>query len=172
MEKYIMSFNYEVMSEQDAMNERFQLIKEGEYDAVITSSHDKHSASSGNPMMDMTVAVYDANGRAYNIRDFLVFTKPMMWKIVQFSKATHLFKEYEEGRLCSALVIGKNVRVKVSIEGGQIIPNDKLNGKSFGATYPDKNKIEYYVTEINHRPTLVKNHTTENIPFLDDDIEF
>ena len=53
-------FHYDVMSEQEAMAERFQLMKEGIYDAVITASQDTTSASSGNPMMDMTVTVYDA----------------------------------------------------------------------------------------------------------------
>jgi hypothetical protein len=49
-------FHYEVLSEQEAMQERFQLLKEGEYDAVITASIDAMSTNSGNPMMDMTAA--------------------------------------------------------------------------------------------------------------------
>jgi hypothetical protein len=34
-------FEYLVMNEEEAMNERFQLLKEGEYDAVVQSAIDK-----------------------------------------------------------------------------------------------------------------------------------
>ena len=54
-------FNYQVYTEAQAMQERYNLLKEGIYDAVINFSTDKTS-SSGNPMMDMTLAVYDDNG--------------------------------------------------------------------------------------------------------------
>jgi len=162
-------FAYEVMNEQEAMQERFQLIKEGEYDAVITASQDTHSANSGNPMMDMTVSVYDANGKAHDIRDFLVFTKAMMWKIVHFANSAGILKEYEEGKLCSEVAIGKRVRVKIVVEEGSEIPQDKLKGKPMGSKYPDKNKVEDYVKKEDQKPLEQK---TESDPFLDDDIAF
>ena len=137
-------FQYDVMTEAEAIQERFQLLKEGEYDAVITASTDKQS-SSGNPMMDMTLQVFDAEGKAKDVRDFLVFTKGMMWKVINFSDSAGLKQAYEDGKLCSEVAVGNRVRVKIAIEEGGIIPEDKLKGKPAGTRYSDKNKIEDYV---------------------------
>jgi hypothetical protein len=163
-------FQYEVMSEQDAMNERFQLVKEGIYDAVITASQDTVSANSGNPMMDMTVTVYDENGKARDIRDFLVFTKAMMWKVVHFADSAGIVKEYEEGKLCSEVAVGKRVQVKITVEEGSEIPQDKLKGKPMGSKYPDKNKVEDYIKKSDQGATSVKSENPA--PFEDDDIAF
>ncbi len=154
-----MGFSYQIYTEQEAMSVRFQLLKEGEYDAIIKSSEDKVSANSGNPMMDMTITVFDEQGKAHDVRDFLVFTKAMMWKVVHFADSAGISKEYEEGKLCSDIVIDKHVRVKVAIEQGKEIPHDKLNGKPLGSKYPDKNKIEDYLKK------------DENV-LADDDIPF
>jgi hypothetical protein len=159
-------FMYDVMSEQEAMQERFQLLKEGEYDAVIESSLDKISANSGNPMMDITLQVFDENGKPHSVRDFLVFTKIMMWKVVHFADSAGLMKEYEEQKLCSDVARGSRVRVKITIEEGGIIPEDKLKGKPAGSKYPDKNKVEDYVKKEDQNPN------PDVVPFEDDDVAF
>ena len=156
-------FAYQVVSEQEAMAERFQLLKEGEYDAIISASQDKQS-STGNPMMDMTLSVFDENGKSHDIRDFLVFTKTMMWKVVHCAESAGILPEYESQKFCSEAVIGKSVRVKVNMEEGGLIPDDKLNGKISGAKYPNKNKIEDYVKK--------GGKSSINTPFGDDDINF
>lgn len=137
--------HYEVLTEEQAMSERFQLLPPGEYDAVIESSIDKVSANSGNPMMDITLSVYDEQGKPHAVRDFLVFTKAMMWKVIHFSQSTGMVVQYQNGQLCSMLAQGKNVRVKIGIEEGGIIPEDKLQGKLVGSKYPYKNKVEDYI---------------------------
>lgn len=159
-------FQYEVMSEQDAMNERFQLLKEGIYEAVVTASSDTIS-SKGHPMMDMTVTVYDQNGKSHDVRDFLVFTKQMMWKIVHFANSAGMLKEYEAGKLCSKTAINKRVMVKIVIEQGGEIPQDKLKGKPLGTRYFDKNKIEDYIKKED-QAEMVNNQQ----PFQDDEIPF
>jgi hypothetical protein len=118
-------------------------------------------------MMDMTVSVYDENGKAHDVRDFLVFTKQMMWKIVHFADSAGIVKEYEAGTLCSETAIGKRVRVKINVEEGSEIPQDKLKGKSLGSKYPDKNKVEDYVMKDSQN-SLKK----EDDPFDDDDVAF
>lgn len=160
-------FAYTPMTEQEAIEERFNLLKEGEYDAVITASQDKVSANSGNPMMDITLQVFDEEGKARDVRDFLVFTKTMMWKVIHFADSSGLLKEYESGRLCSEVAIGHRVRVKITIEEGGEIPQDKLKGKSVGNRYPDKNKVEDYVKKEDQKPLEKK---IEDDPFSDDDI--
>ena len=162
-------FVYDVMSEQEAIEERFNLLKEGEYDAVITVSHDKVSANSGNPMMDITLQVFDEAGKARDVRDFLVFTKTMMWKVIHFADSAGLLKQYEEGKLCSEVAIGNRVRVKIGIEEGSEIPQDKLKGKPSGSKYPDKNKVEDYIKKDDQKPLPQK---MEDDPFADDDIAF
>ena len=165
-----MSFHYQPMSEQEAMAERFQLLKEGVYEAVITASQDTTS-SKGSPMMDITVTVYDNNGKTHDVRDFLVFTKPMMWKIVHFAESAGIEKQYAEGKLCSELAINKTVMVKVTVEQGSEIPHDKLKGKPAGTRYFDKNKIDDYVKK--DKSNMSKTHDEKTPPpFADDDIPF
>ena len=129
---------YEVMSPEEAEQERFQLLKEGEYDAVVLSSEDKQS-STGNPMMDVMLTVYDADGRTHNVRDFIVLTRSMMWKVISCADSAGILPEYNQGRFCSNTLINKNVRVKIGIEEGRQIPEDRLQGKPAGSVYPAKN---------------------------------
>lgn len=164
-------FVYDVMSEQEAIEERFNLLKEGEYDAVISASQDKQSANSGNPMMDITLQVFDENGKARDVRDFLVFTKTMMWKVIHFADSAGLLKPYEDGKLCSEVAVGNRVRVKIAIEEGGEIPHDKLKGKPVGSKYPDKNKVEDYVKRRDQKP-LGEASQVDDDPFKDEDISF
>jgi len=159
-------FNYTPVTLNEAMQDRFQLLKEGIYDAVIESSQDRLS-SSGNPMLDMMLQVYDENGKAHAVRDFLVFTKGMMWKVVHFAAAAKLVKEYEEGKLCSEVAVGATMRVKICIDPGSLIPEDKLNGKALGSKYPDKNKVEEYVCESNKTESSgdIDNNLDDDVPF-------
>jgi len=156
-------FQYQPMSEQEAMAERFQLLKEGIYDAVITASSDTTS-SKGHPMMDMTVTVYDENGKSHDVRDFLVFTKAMMWKVVHFAESANCLEGYQDGKLCSEMAINKTVKVKLGVEKGGEIPEDKLKGKPLGTRYFDKNKIEDYVKNDNaeKKEELLKD---DDVPF-------
>lgn len=158
--------NYQVMSEKEAMDEKFSLLKEGIYDAVITASEDRVSQS-GNPMMDITLAVYDDNGQTTNVRDFLVFMPKMMWKVIHFAKSSGLVKEYEEGKLCSEVAINQRVKVKINVESGGLIPEDRLKDKPLGSKYPDKNKIEEYI-ERDVSAEKVEKFKSE---LIDDDVD-
>lgn len=164
-----MGFLYQPITEQEAIEERFNLLKEGEYDAVITASLDKVSANSGNPMMDITLQVFNEAGKARDVRDFLVFTKTMMWKVIHFADSAGLLPQYEEGKLCSEVAIGNRVRVKITVEKGGEIPQDKLKGKPAESKYPDKNKVEDYIKKDDQKPLEKK---VEDDHFAEDDIPF
>lgn len=155
-------FHYQVMSKDQAMQERYNLLKEGVYEAVINTSVDKTS-STGNPMIDMTLNVYEDTGMIHNVRDFLVFTPKMMWKVIHCAESADVVKEYEAQQFCSDLLVGRKVKVKVVIEEGSPIPDDKLNGKPFGSKYPNKNKIDDYISSQSAQ---------NGNDFLDDDIAF
>ncbi len=160
-------FDYDVLSIDESMQERFQLLPDGEYEAVIDKSEDKIS-SSGNPMMDMHLSVYDKEGRTHSVRDFLVFTKGMMWKVIHCAESAGILSEYESKKFCSATIHGRNVRVRVVTEKGSLIPDEKLNGKAPGARYPDKNKVEDYVINSGKaEPVVVKDES-----FDDDELPF
>lgn len=165
-----MAFTYDVLTESEAMQERFQLLKDGEYDAIIASSEDRMSKNSGNPMMDMTLSVYDDNGHIHTVRDFLVFTKSMMWKIVHCADSAGLSKEYLDQKFCSDIIVGKSVRVKISTEEGGEIPLPNLNGKAIGSKYPSKNKVDDYVGSCGNKPLTYKANAEDK--FKDDDIMF
>jgi len=169
--------NYTVMDEAEAMQERFQLLPKGEYDAVIVKSEDKVSSNSGNPMMDMTLHVYDAQGHEHPVRDFLVFTRTMMWKAIHCAESAGVIDQYKSGRLCSNIIQCKTVRIKLGIEEGKEIPEDKLGDRSPGDKYPDKNKVEDYIKRDSQssykipgsyqRPPMQEPppHNDEDVPF-------
>lgn len=158
---------YKALNEEEVMKARFNLLKDGEYDAFVKLSSPRMSQA-GNTMADMTLMVYDENGHSHEIRDFLVFSTKMLWKIKHFCDAASLREEYEEEKFVPVMAEGKNVRVKVTVQAGNEIPMDKLNGKPFGTRYPDKNVIEDYVTysglAMKPLPT-VKDFFNDAIPF-------
>jgi len=163
-----MAFVYEVLTKEQAESERFQLLTPGNYEAVVTRAQDRQS-STGNAMMDITLSVFDNNGISHDIRDFLVFTKPMMWKIVHFAESAGLYDIYEQGKLCSEAALNKHVNVKVGVEEGREIPLDKLNNKPAGARYPSKNKVVNYFLREKTVTTMTGNLATA---LKDDDLPF
>ena len=143
-------FDYEPMSEHDALNARFQLMKDGEYDAVIDKAEARMS-SGGNNMIAIELSVYDSLGKPNAVRDFLVFTSNMMWKAIHCADSAGLAKEYEEKKFSPDILPGRNVRVIIATQLGNEIPSDKLNGKPPGARYPNKNVVEDYVKKSDHK---------------------
>lgn len=137
-------FDYDVMTEEEAMKERFQLLDDGEYDAVIDTISERLS-STGNNMIEVNLSVYDKNGKPHPIRDFWVFTPKMMWKIIHGCKSAGLSVEYENKTFNPVMLSGKCVRVLISTQTGKMIPNEKLNGKPQGSVYPDKNSVDDYI---------------------------
>jgi len=163
-------YDYDVLSEEEAIQERYQLLPDGDYPGVIESAVDKISESSGNPMMDMILSIFDKNGKSYSVRDFLPYTRNMAWKMIHCAESSGLLKEYQDKKFCSSLVVGKNVLVRVSLEKGGEIPEHKLKGKAPGAKYPDKNKVEdYIVNKFADKPILKDDKEND---FDDDSIPF
>lgn len=166
-------FPYDPMKEEDAMKERFSLMEDGEYEGVIDVCESKMSGN-GNHMFDMTISVFDVNGRPQQVRDFLVFSPKMMWKIIHCCDSAGVLAEYEAKQLCPELLVGKNVRVKITFEEGSVIPQDKLKGKAFGSKYPDKNRVDDYVKKADQgaiaKPAAAATPAGD-LPF-DDDVPF
>jgi len=137
-------FPYDVMTEEQAMQQRFSLLKAGDYDAVVIHSEDKTS-SSGNPMMTVKLSVYDEAGLTHDLVDYLVFTPKMMWKVIKCAQSAGLQKEYDSQQFCSEVLMDRTIRVKIDVEEGKLIPDEKLGDKAPGARYPDRNIVKEYL---------------------------
>lgn len=156
---------YRALNEEDVMKARFNLLEEGEYDAVVKVV--THTLSkSNNVMADMTLAVFDKMGNPHDIRDFLVFTDKMLWKIKHFCDSSGQEKLYLDEKFTPEDASNQHVRVRVKIQQGSEIPFDKLNGKPIGSKYPDKNVIEDYVAGKNNVIGKPKDE------FVDSDVPF
>ena len=166
-----MSFDYQVMTPEQANEARYGLLKDGEYQANITSCVGRYSGAN-NFMFDMNLRII-SNGVPYDVREFLSFTPKMMWKVLNCMSATNLMKEYNDKNLHDIMLVDKDVCVLISREEGQLIPDDKLNGKPKGSKYPDKNRVVDYLVSM--EPSKVQtpiSNKSKVDPEFDDDIPF
>jgi hypothetical protein len=132
------------MTEEQAMRERYKLMDDGYYNATINMVTERMS-STNNPMAELTLSVFDKNGEVHTMKDFLVFTTKMMWKLKHAADSANLTKEYENKSFRPKMLEGKHVKVEVKTQSGKEIPEDKLRGKPKGSLYPDRNVINDYV---------------------------
>ncbi|HMH11137.1 MAG TPA: DUF669 domain-containing protein [Candidatus Nitrosopolaris rasttigaisensis] len=139
------------MTKDQAEIARYSLMEKGRYKAVIKKQESKTSKS-GNPMMEVILEVYDNSGDIHQVKDYWVFSKKMMWKVIHSMEACGLLKEYENKTFQPYMVEEKCVDVMVGIQKGQEIPFDKLGDRPLGSCYPDKNCIDDYVVDVNVKP--------------------
>jgi hypothetical protein len=139
-------FSYEPMTEEQAQQERYSLLKEGEYEATVEKFEGKMS-STNNRMIVLSLNVYDKAGIVHQMTDYLPLTPKMAWKLINHCKSGGLFAEYENKTWRPQMSVGKMFCVKVAVEPGSKIPTDKLKGKPEGSVYPDRNVIRDYVKQ-------------------------
>src|SRR5215208_4347659 len=165
----VLDFSYEPMSEEECMKERYSLMNDGIYQGRISKVSTRRS-STGNPMAEVGVEVYDKEGKIHYLKDYLVFTSKMMWKIKHAADSANLTKEYEEKKFHPLHLEGKNVMVAVNTQKGQEIPFDKLGDKPVGSKYPDKNVVnDYVVTMKGATKENTKDADTKDISNFEDD---
>lgn len=157
---------YKALNEEDAQKARYGLLEDGEYDAVVKVSTQKPSKS-GNIMAELILDVFDKQGQAHEVKDWLVFSNNMLWKLKHFCESAGLEKEYQAEQFHPGMAVNQHVRVKIITEIGNEIPIDKLQGKPVGSRYPDRNKIEDYLVAVE------KTQTTKALDeFINDEIPF
>lgn len=156
------------MTEEECERARTGLLPDGEYDGVISVAVSKYSAS-GNPMIELGINVYNG-ADAHYIKDYLVSTEKMMWKIIKCAKSADIFKEYNEGKFNETILMGRNVKVKVKIQAGSEIQEDRLNGKEKGTKYPDKNVIADYL--LGAKKDVVPSYKSDYFKPEDEDVPF
>lgn len=161
-------FDYDVFSKEMADKHRFSLLDEGKYQGVITHCEARMTRTN-KWMFEMMVDVYDKSGMPFPIKTFLVFQPNMMWKIINCCESTGTLDEYNNKTLNNKTFVGKPCVVDVKIESGRAIPDDKLNGKEPGSTYPSKNVINDFLVDKTFN--MSNNASINNVP-LNDDIPF
>ena len=170
-------FSYEAMSEEEAQQQRFSLLPDGEYDATVERFEGKISKS-GNRMIEFSLNVYDKEGRPHELRDYIAFTPKMAWKLRHHCESGGMKEAYENRTWRPQLSVGKNFRVLIKTDPGQEIPIDKLKGKPPGSRYSDKNAIDDWLAPKpkNLGASTQKAHNTQNEhqghPDFSDDIPF
>jgi hypothetical protein len=163
-------FDYDPITKDEAMSERYSLLPDGKYTAQINNCADRVSLTSGNPMFEINLSVYDNKGKVHGLKDFLVFTKNMMWKTINCCEACGVLDSYMDKSLKPHMLEGKKIIVDVGKQEGRLIPVDKLNGKPYGEKYPTKNVINDYVVDGEQKGMLET--LIEKSKDFDDDIPF
>lgn len=163
------SFDYDVLTEEQAMKERYQLLNDGDYPATIKKIEPKTS-SNGNNMYEVDLDVYDVNGSTHQIRDYWVFSRNMTWKVRHAANSCGLIHEYENKTFSPDIIKNKNCIVSIRTQEGKEIPFEKLQGKPIGTKYPTKNIVEDYIksdkNDIKHfSRNSIDNEISEEIPF-------
>jgi len=160
---------YKFPSMSDEELNATDLVEDGEYDFEVIRSKPKTSYA-GNQMAELNIKFWDRNGKVHTMFDNLVFsTVPLnIRKVKHFCDATGLQEYYKRGELPEELG-GYSGRFRISIQRGQIIPVEKLNGKPMGSKYPDKNVVEDYVLTdkgaVKYEAVSGSNDLNDDLPF-------
>jgi len=167
----MMDFTYEAMTEEAAQNARFKLMEEGSYKGVIEHVESKAS-SKGNPMLVVTLRVWDASGLPSELTDYIVSMPSMIWKLRHLCESAGLMKEFESQSFKPDMLVGKDVMVMVKTQQGKEIPYDKLNGKEPGSKYPTKNIVDDYIGLRKNTESGMKPLPEVKDDFHDDELPF
>ncbi|SRR5579872_2878084 len=156
-----MNFTFTPMTDEEL--ETASLMAEGTYSFQVMKCSKKVSKS-GNPMAELMLNVWDNEGKAHTIYDYLVFSEQpfCIRKIKHFCDSTGNLDKYKKGELPEDLT-GLCGRAFV------VITEATPNGK--GGMYAPKNSVDDYVSNAGEKPKAqVKDQGMP--PDLNDDIPF
>lgn len=161
-----MSYSFNPKTDEEI--EKGNLLEDGIYNFQVAKSENKIS-SANNPMAKLTLKVWDDNGVVNHVFDYLVFSDVNMCikKVKHFCDAVGLIEEYKKGQIPEELEAYAG-KVEIKFEEGQLIPDDKLNGKPKGSKYPAKNIVVDYIQH--HKDTANSKVTDDFEP--DSEIPF
>lgn len=135
-----------------------KLLADGEYPFIVKSYEHKISKT-GNPMLEILLGVLDNEGHERNIKDFLLATDTMIFKLKHFCETIGLHQEYAAGKFDPEKCIRRTGKCIIGLQKG----NEKPDGSGY---YPDRNNIRDYVK------VEIKKDTPPFDPDLNDDIKF
>jgi len=170
-----MSFEYEVLTEEEAMKARdFTLLEDGEYDFEVIENSFVYSKAGNNPMIKLKLHIHH-DGKDFGVFDNLIGIKSMGWKTKHFCEATGLKDAYENNTFNESLCANKEGRCLI----GNVPASPKNDGS--GAMYKAKNEVvDYIPIKTNSLSAKVnpfaaptpKPVTVEVDPFIDSELPF
>lgn len=106
---------YPYLTEQEIEAER-PVLHAGVYPFEVAAVEDKISKT-GNPMLVLTLKVYDSEGRIFNVLDWIVLTKKMIYKLKHFAESVEKPSLYNENsRLNTEEFLNAAGYVKTKVE--------------------------------------------------------
>lgn len=134
--------------------------KPGEYDFEVKTAVDDTSKA-GNEMISLEIKVYNDLGEVRTVKDWLVSSPGMMYKIKHFTDSVGLHNEYEAGTFDAYDCLNRTGKVKLKVEKGV-------------GTYPDKNTVADYMPATDGKPKTKQSAPAKQMAVmdLDDEIPF
>jgi hypothetical protein len=156
-----MSFSYNPLTQEDAEKERqYPLLESGTYNFEVAKATFKTSKSN-NPMIELVLNVWDNHGKQYTVYDYLISTKGMNWKILNFCESVGLMKDYDQGKFNENLCVGRSGKADIVYQIGKARPE--------GGFYKDKNAVANYIKMEGDKKSIDKD---SDDPFAGEDIPF
>lgn len=90
------------------------LLPEGEYPFTVIVARDTTSKTSGNPMIELQLEVYDEDGKGRKVTDYLM--ESMGFKLIHFASTTGLTAEYDRGDMPADIMQGRSGCLRLRIE--------------------------------------------------------
>lgn len=119
--------------EQIKEESEFALLPEGYYDFIVVKAEDGFSKSSGNPMITLTLKVWDKDGKEHTVWDYLL--ESMSVKLKSFCDATGISDRYLAGEVNQYDCEGKSGKVWLKVDPAK-------NG------YAAKNTVKSYLADV------------------------
>lgn len=168
-------FTYQVVTKEEAERSRKSLLEPGEYEfavinaiSAMSNTNPKYADPSkpSNPMIVLELTVWDKEGHEISIKDYLVSSEKMNWKIIHFCESVGLMQEYETGKFNENYCKGKIGKLILGIQKGKI--------KDDGTMFDDKNSVKDYIKEFVTplKSSILQPLKAANSNFKDDDLPF
>lgn len=144
-------------------HELVDLLQEGEGDYEVLNAEEQISKTSGNPMIKLTLKVWDKAGEHQNIFDYLILNpnKYSLRKIRHFCYSNGMQDFYESGKLSSADCIGKTGKCTI-----------KTDYDAAGKYAPKSVIADYTINNNSATESAAPKKSGTEAPAFDDDIPF
>lgn len=113
------------------------LLDAGEYPFTIKDIISRDSAK-GNPMLEVTLAVMDKDGSTRMVKDYLLQSDKMLFKLKHFCDGIGLGEKFAKGELNPADCLKRSGMVKLGTDKGKLKPDGE-------GMWPDKNIVKDYL---------------------------
>lgn len=134
-----MSYEYEVLGEEDAMKARSGKLEDGIYKFKVVEAKFGYSEA-GNPKINLTLDV-NFEGKIYKVWTMLIGMRSMIWKTKHFCDATGQSDLYEAGKFDENYCVGKEGLAKI-VYVPERPKNDGTNG-----VWKAKNDVEDFLVD-------------------------